>query len=63
MAVTLGENLTWEDALPLVRALRDIAQSSGDEEAVDVASLALHETFGEFHTMLILENAAPSISE
>lgn len=50
----IGEPLTWVNALPLIRALRDIAQSSTDPEAVDVAASALREVFPDANDLSIL---------
>lgn len=41
----IGEPLSWEAALPLIRALRDIAQCSTDPTATEVATTALHTAF------------------
>ena len=45
LTAVIGQSLTWEQALPLVRALRDIAQCTPDIEAECVATNALEQTF------------------
>ncbi len=50
----IGQPIPWASALPLIRALRDIAQQSDDWAAAETATMALHEVFPDARGLNIL---------